>query len=309
MLTSNAFLPIDEPVPSQVVTLGGFSTMLMISILIGAITILLLHPDQAMAWGPGVHTITSLTVLQDIGQILPSIGAIIGAYSGEYLYGCLAADFFIGKGRGRRASHPHNWTGGFKFLREAGDEREAAYAYGFLSHLAADVIAHNFFVPSLMISFTKRRMGHLYWEINSDYLAGPAYTKIAKDILSIKHLGCDGILVQLAEGGRKRVRPKRRLYAQTVRISEYLFDAHPLLFSGKTLPRKPFYDYLAAMIGLSCRLVQDFLRDPESSPCLQHDPLGRHNLGLAKRTRRLPKRPRASIPLPGFMVDGKLRGR
>lgn len=282
--------------------------MLLFAILLFSLGILL-YPDHALAWGPGVHTITALTALQDAGRILPSIAGIIGTYSGEYLYGCLSADFFIGKGRVRRAAHPHNWEGGFKFLQEAGDEREAAYAYGFLSHLAADVVAHNFFIPSLMIAFTRRGMGHLYWEMNSDYLAGPGYTKIAKDVLSIRGLGCDTLLGELTGGGQKRVRPKKRLYTQTVRISGYLYDAYPLLFGGGSFPRKTFYDYLAAMIGLSCRLVQDFLGNPENSPCLLHDPLGRDNLGLAKRTRRLPKRPKARMALPGFLVDRELRGR
>jgi hypothetical protein len=283
--------------------------MILVTILTGTVLMVFLHPEQAMAWGPGIHTITALTTLQSLGHIPPAIAAILGAHSGEYLYGCLSADFFIGKGRSKRAGHPHNWEGGFRFLREAGDAREAAYAYGFLSHLAADVVAHNFFIPSLIISCAKRRMGHLYWEVNSDYLAGPKYTKMAKDILRIQHPGCDGILVQLSSEGRRAIRPKKRLYAQTVKISGYLFDTHPIFFDTASVNRKPFYDDLAAMIALSCRLIRDFLKHPEASPCLLHDPMGRDNLGLARRTRRLPRSPGGRISLRRLLGHGYLEGR
>ena len=119
---------------------------------------------------------------------MPYIARVITAYPAEYLYGCLAADFFIGKSKRKKASHPHNWEGGFMLLAKAREENEASYAYGFLSHLAADVVAHNIFIPNLMVGCSPwRRKGHLYWEMKADYAAGPVYVKIARDILSMDH--------------------------------------------------------------------------------------------------------------------------
>ena len=119
---------------------------------------------------------------------MPAVSRIITSYPLEYVYGSLSADFFIGKGMGNRSGNLHNWYGGFEFFGEACDNREAAYAYGYLSHLVSDVLAHNFFVPKLISSAPGMGGGgHLYWEMKSDYAVGPIYLKIARDVLAGDH--------------------------------------------------------------------------------------------------------------------------
>ena len=85
-------------------------------------------PENALAWGPGVHTMIGLSSLNEVSLLLPSIARMITSFPLEYLYGSLAADFFIGKSRRKKRGNPHNWEGGFRFLREASDDREASYA-------------------------------------------------------------------------------------------------------------------------------------------------------------------------------------
>ena len=276
----------------------------LIGILLGAVVLELMWSGSAFAWGPGIHTVTALSSLEGAEQILPAIGRIITAYPLQYLYGCLSADFFIGKSQRKKEAHPHNWEGGFKLLGEAGNDPEAAYAYGFLSHLAADVLAHNFFVPNLINSYyAKRRMGHLYWEIKADYLVGPVYTRVARDVLSMDHLVCDDLLRQVVGKRRKGLGTKKRIYTQTVKISDYLYEAHPILFAGKAVPPRAFHEYLAVMVNLSCRLVKDFLTHPHSSPCLFQDPLGKENLRIARGNRFLPRMLRIHRPVRSFNVD------
>jgi hypothetical protein len=279
-----------------------------ILVLLGAyISAQLLGPECALAWGPGVHTVTALSLLNDVSLILPTIARIITLYPREYLYGCLSADFFIGKGKRKRAGHPHSWKGGLMLLSEAGDDREAAYAYGFLSHLVADVAAHNFFIPNLLHSYpTGRKMGHLYWEIKADYLIGPGYVKIAKDVLSMDHKGCDDLLDLIAGKRKNRLKAKKRLFTQTVKVSDYFYATHDTLFMGRPAHRRIFSDYLAFMVDLSCRLVKDFLTNPGSSPCLSYDPLGRQHPNLISRMRML-RRPFNSRPFLGqITVDREL---
>ena len=63
-------------------------------------------------------------------------------------------------------------------------------------------------------------------------------------------------------------------------------------------------EYLAKMIDLSFSVVKDFLKHPESSPCLKHDPIGSRNLRRAGRGAILSKWfnvPRR--PMARFMVD------
>ncbi len=272
------------------------------------VTTHLLWTENALAWGPAIHTITALSALDGVGSILPSIAGIIRSFPLEYIYGCLAADFFIGKGKNRRAGHPHNWEGGFNFLNEAGDDREEAFAYGFLSHLAADVVAHNFFIPNQINSHPAwSRKGHLYWEVKADSLVGPNYIKVARDVLRMDHKGCDELLKLMAGKRKNSIKAKKRIYTQSVKISDYLYATHDMFFGGKVLRWPEFHNYLALMVDLSCRLVKDFLRNPDSCPCLSYDPMGKQNLRLVRRRKRIfTKSFRTQHPGRRFTLDKEL---
>ena len=243
---------------------------------------------SALAWGPAVHTVTALSLLSDTSMICAGIASILSAFPREYLYGCLAADFFIGKGQRKTSKHPHNWQGGFRFLRESANDREKAFAYGFLSHLAADVVAHNLCMPQLISSSTGAMpMGHLYWEMETDHLVGPAYLKFARQVLTGDHPDCDDLLHVISSKKKNGVKAKKRLYAQTVKFTDYYYTTRDLFFAGKTVPLQDVSEYLSYMVALSSRLVKEFLKDPWSSKCLSYDPMGRHMLRLARRKRVL----------------------
>ena len=246
---------------------------------------------NALAWGPGVHTMIALNTLDDVRLILPSIAGIISSFPLEYLYGCLAADFFVGKSKLKKAGQAHNWNGGFRFLREANNDREAAYAYGFLSHLAADVIAHNFFIPNMTSEYRAlRKKSHLYWEIRTDYLVGQEYTRIAKDVLSMDHRGCDELLKAISGKKKNGLGARKLIYTQSVKISDRAYTTHHMFFPDRVAGQHGFYEYAAFMVGLSSRVVNGFLRYPETSPCLSHDPIGIRNPGLVKRAKSFTRR-------------------
>lgn len=250
----------------------------------------LIWAKELLAWGPGVHTVIAMSVLDDVHLILPSIAGIISSFPLEYLYGCLAADFFLGKSRMKKAGHAHNWQGGFRFLHKAADDQEAAYAYGFLSHLAADVIAHNFFVPSMIREYRAlRKKSHLYWEVRADFLVGPEYTRIAKNVLGMDHRGCDKLLKGISGKKKTGLGARKLIYTQSVKISDRARTTHHMFFPDRVVGRHRFDEYASFMIGLSLRVVKGFLRYPETSPCLSYDPIGIRNVGLTKGNRFLTK--------------------
>jgi Zinc dependent phospholipase C len=244
----------------------------------------LICADGAWAWGPAVHTVISCNMIGSCTQILPAIASIIQSFPHEYIYGGISADFFIGKGQKKKVGHSHNWETGFKFLSEVNNDKEAAYAYGFLSHLAADVVAHNYFVPDLIhrVSIWKR-MGHFYSEAVADKFVDPVYLKIARDVLAMDHIVCDRLLKSAAVRNGYGLRAKKHLYAQSVRISDYLYCLP--VFSDLEINSSYNVEdeYMAFMIELSFRLVKDLLSYPDSSACLSHDPIGSDNLRLARR--------------------------
>jgi hypothetical protein len=278
-----------------------------ISILGSSFLLHLLLAEQAWAWGPAIHAAISCTILDKAVAVFPAVANVIQSFPLEYIYGSLAADFMVGKGQKQRPGHPHNWETGFRFLGEATDDQEAAYAYGFLSHLAADVVAHNYFVPDLVHRASKlKRMGHIYWEARADHFVGSGYMRIAKDVLSMERLDCDDML-RLAVGKRRPgIRARRQLFTQSVKLTDFLSGPHSLALVNKGSRYRISPDYLSFMLNLSCRLVKDFLKHPYTSRCLSYDPIGSQNLRLARRNGFISKVFHQPRPMFRFDVDQEL---
>jgi hypothetical protein len=238
--------------------------------------------DDAWAWGPAIHTAIACRILQNGIAILPAIAEIIKSFPREFVYGSLSADFFVGKGTKPKEGHSHNWQTGFRLLHKSRGDQEAAYAYGFLSHLAADVIAHNYFVPNLIHQVsTWRKVGHLYWEAKADHSVGPMYMKIAKEVLAEDELCCDDLLKAAVGKKRNGLKTRRQIFTQTVKLSDYFTNSVPITLIDMSTRYRISPPYLAFMANLSYDLVRDVLMHPYSSPCLSFDPIGSLNLRLA----------------------------
>ena len=260
---------------------------------------------SAFAWGPGVHTVIALRSLDVAAGLATYVSQVILSSPLEYLYGSLAADFFLMKAHIKSTRHAHHWKGGFALLGEAKTDKEKAYAYGFLAHLAADVIAHNVFIPNLVNIFPNKRGGaHIYWEVRADYVVGPVYTRIAREVLSTEQDGCDAILRSVINGRKKGLKTRKKIYTQSVKISDYLYDAVPNLFDRYTLRWEGFREYCLRMVMVSSLFVSEFLHDPYHSVCLRHDPNGKARLRRLKRKGLLsrflrPRRPYLPAPKGG----------
>ena len=121
-------------------------------------------------WGPGHHLEFASRVLRRRKERLPrDVATLIHEERSAYLYGNLAADIINFKTFGGAYSHCHRW-GIIDDMREhAHTPRGEAFILGYLSHLAADTIAHNHFVPYHLTRFARTKgLGHLYWEMNAD---------------------------------------------------------------------------------------------------------------------------------------------
>ena len=267
----------------------------------------LILTEGAWAWGPAIHTVIGCTILDELSYILPPVARVIQLFPLEYLYGSLSADFFVGKGQKRKDGHSHNWDTGFRFFEGAGDEKETAYAYGFLSHLAADVVAHNYYVPNLIHSVSRwKRMGHLYVEAKADQFVDPVYTRIARDLLTREELGCDELLRSAVRTSRNGLKTRKHLFTQGVKLSDFLNGSQPtgLVRKGTRYQISP--KYLNFMINLAYRLVRDFLTNRGTSPCLSYDPIGSRNLRLATRNGIFSKLFNLPRPMHPFDVDQEL---
>jgi zinc dependent phospholipase C len=131
-----------------------------------------LWPDPALAWGPAAHLDYGLFVLREAGLLAPALRGLLLHYSDDYLYGCVAADIVVGKNFAKTAYHCHTWHNGMRLLHAAHTDPLRSLSYGFLSHLAADTVAHNYYVPYKTVeSHGSPATRHTYWELRFDQVA------------------------------------------------------------------------------------------------------------------------------------------
>jgi hypothetical protein len=121
-------------------------------------------------WGPGHHLEFAERVFRRRRELLPrDVALLIAAEREAYDYGNIAADIINFKAFGGAYSHCHRWTIIDDMRRLARGDRDEAFILGYLSHLAADTIAHNHFVPYHLARYARTKgLGHLYWEMNAD---------------------------------------------------------------------------------------------------------------------------------------------
>jgi hypothetical protein len=210
----------------------------------------------------------------------------------DYLYGCVAADIVVGKNMAKALYHCHNWTNGLKLLDGARGEREQALAMGFLSHLGADIVAHNYFVPfKSVVSFRSTAARHTYWEVRFDQLAH-------------RH---DGVWDVVREIGRKRFpHHDEFLQERLVNASRLLpFSTSARLFNSMMLLSglerwRTILTHIADRSSyrfapgepdewnhLAVESIADVLNHLDASrPVRAADPIGRESLKASRHVRR-----------------------
>jgi hypothetical protein len=126
-------------------------------------------PRVAWAWGPGMHMAIGRDILGMLHLLPAAVAAVLWKHRRDFLFGNIAADVVVGKRLSRVKQICHQWRTGWGMLESAETKRARACAYGYLSHLAADTVAHNKYVPrQLLTTRAAASLGHLYWEMRAD---------------------------------------------------------------------------------------------------------------------------------------------
>lgn len=151
--------------------------------------------DSAMAWGPAMHIGLADTVLGNLGLLPAAVAVVLRGHRTAYRYGSIAADVVFAKRLSRIKQFCHHWSTGFRLLERAETEQGQAFAYGYLSHLAADTVAHGKYVPrQVLLSGSTLNLGHLYWELRADATqAEPTWDRLTR-LLRANHDEHDGAL-------------------------------------------------------------------------------------------------------------------
>jgi Zinc dependent phospholipase C len=129
----------------------------------------MLIPSFAFAWGPLTHMYLGNELLSFSPLIPAGILALLRKHKQDFLYGNLMADMILGKKYLPDDKSSHSWDVGLKLLDQAKTWPERAFAYGYLSHLAADSVAHE------ALTDEKGNMGHTWVEMKADSLIDKVY--------------------------------------------------------------------------------------------------------------------------------------
>jgi hypothetical protein len=214
------------------------------------------------------------------------VADLIRAFPFDFLYGNIAADSSIAKHYAPLGRHCHYWHVGQEIHDLAGTDALRAFGLGYLSHLAADTIAHNYFVPrQLMLTSSTAAVGHSYWETRVEAHLGDAYAKVAKDVILRDHTPADAHLDRIIAPTIFSVRTNRRLFRGMVHLTETTSWQRASQVA-REYSRWPLTDPdVERHLGLSFDFMMELLAD--SVAAARHlDPSGERPLKTAKEMRR-----------------------
>ena len=256
-------------------------------ILVGAVTYLLLSAEPAAAWGPATHVMLARDILAQLALLPSTVAAVLTRYGLDYVYGNLAADVVLAKRLSRVKQFCHHWATGFAMLEDANDDQHRAFALGYLSHLAADTVAHNKYVPhQLMVSDTTVSFGHVYWELRAEQAVPEEHWVELRRLL---HQSFPGHYATLSARLDQALLP--------FAINNRVFYSMNRLFSNLTwrrgarmwlrMSRWPVSRQLLAGYHAECiQRMTSVLTHLHDSPVLREDPNGTSALMRVARARR-----------------------
>jgi hypothetical protein len=254
--------------------------------LVGVSLVVLLCPSPAYAWTPGTHIYLGESILANLAYLPAAVGDLLRAFPFDFLYGNIAADSSIAKKYAPVGRHCHAWHVGQEIHDRAKTDALRAFGLGYLSHLAADVVAHNYFVPrQLVITSSTTGFGHSYWESRFERPLGETFSRTAKEVILLDHTPADAHLDDIIAPTIFSVRTNRRLFRGMVHLTESQGWHRAFDVAEKRSRWDLANGDVERHLALSFDHIIDLLSGPEAA-VRQLDPSGEERLRIAKRMRR-----------------------
>lgn len=264
-------------------TLGRLAGSTLLALL--AISLL---PSDAHAWTPGTHVLLGEALLRSADLLLPAaLAQLLKAHPFEFLYGSIAADTSFAKRYARVGRHCHHWPVGDEILDRARDDALRAFGYGYLAHLAADVVAHNHFVPhQLAISSATSGAGHAYWEARFESELGEQWSRRAREVILLDHGQADEHLDRILSPTIFSTPTNRRIFRSMVHASD-LSPYQRMLSLMAANSRWPLRGAaVSAHLDRAFDHIVDLLVTGDRAVARQADPSGEEALREAKLIRK-----------------------
>ena len=252
----------------------------------GALVLIALFPGDAYAWTPATHIFLGESVLANLAQLPEVVAALLRAFPYDFLYGSIAADTSMAKKYAPVGRHCHSWHVGQEIYDQAETDALKAFGLGYLAHLAADTVAHNYFVPrQLVVTSRTIAVGHSYWESRFETQLGPQYAATAMDVIRLGHGAADAHLDQILAPTVFSVRTSRRLFRGMVGVTETQSWQRIV----RMVDQKSRWDIadidMERYMGSAFQYIMELLGTEEDPAPRRLDPSGESSLRLAKRMR------------------------
>ena len=285
-------------------------------LLAAAVLLVLVLPGEAWAFGPATHVFLGQHLLESLHLLPPAMAEILRRHPRSFLYGSIAADISLAKKYVPAGRHCHYWHVGEEIFTRAQSEQPQAVGLGYLSHLAADTIAHNFFVPrQFVITSSTKALGHAYWEHRLDVQLGERYTSLAREvIMNFDHSAADALFDEVLSRTIFSFNTNLRIFRGMIHVQDN--DRWHAVF--ERLIEKSRWDLsddtIERYMVTSFDYVVDYLLRRRASNPAALDPVGEFNLHLSKQIRKMalkegPKDPRRLLetaddffPIPSELV-------
>ena len=260
---------------------------------------ILLSPGDALAWGIGVHLQTGSWILDNLHLLPEMVRTLLAAHPNDYLYGCISADITLGKKYTHYLRHCHSWRMGCKILDKAVTDGQRACAYGYLSHLAADTVAHSYYVPYKLIrTYNTVLLKHAYWEMRFEAHVAPDVWPLARTIGRKDFSENDNLMRSILADTIFSFGTNKKLFNSLLllnRLQQYQKVLRSLANTSKwAITPDDQREYL----GLTSQATLSLLQDLDGSPYRSADPTGERALNSANMIRK---------NLRTLWLDGKLR--
>jgi zinc dependent phospholipase C len=244
-------------------------------------------PSSAFAWTPGTHVYLGEAVLRTLFLLPEQIADLLRAFPYDFLYGSIAADTSIAKKYAAAGRHSHSWSVGLDILSRARDEPLRAFSFGYLAHLSADVVAHNYFVPhQLTVTSSTMGVGHSYWETRFETHLGEWAPRRARELILLDHSRSDAHLDRILSPTIFSTPTNRRIFRGMVRAAD--MESWQRIF--QLMLERSRWDLADDQIGVyltrSFDYVIDLLVRLDGAEPMHFDPSGEAQLRMAKRVRR-----------------------
>lgn len=260
--------------------------MKILAALAGVALLALCFPEAAHAWTPGTHVVLGERILSSLSLLPHAVADLLRAFPYDFLYGNIAADTTMAKKYAPADRHCHAWHVGREVHDLAPTDALRAFGLGYLSHLAADVVAHNHYVPrQLVITSSTRTMGHTYWESRVETALGEEVPRAARDLLRLDHGPADAHLERILSPTIFSVRTNRRLFRGMVRLT----DSKPWQLGMMMATEQSRWELseglIAAHLDRATENIRSVLSRPDS-PIYAIDPNGEEAIVRSKTVRR-----------------------